>query len=330
MVSIYNTGIRYETVELGVAREGATSLYVDTDSEAASDDNEGYSWADPLKTISEAVKRAMTWTKIWVRGGEYYDNIVISADNVHIYGAARDGDERVVIRNLDDKKPVIKITGNACYIENIAVEANNVDSIVIESSPNNTLRNLYVENDSDGLDPYYGIYLNDADSTIIDHCHITAESADIDKLIGVMIDNGSVNCRLTNSVITGLGGDSGSHTGYGVAIDDAQRILIEENTITNCSVGIYFYERDDVISTAVLHNVFAENRDYDVYDPNNPSRSGTLIDSNFYGYDGWFTDSNYDGVADTVVSCFNNYDVHPLSNPWAWKIMSVPPRMEEA
>lgn len=328
MVSIYNTGIRYETIELGIAREGATSLYVDTDNPAASDENEGYSWVDPLKTIGEAIERSMAWTKIWVRGGEYYENLTIANDNVHIYGAARDGAGRVVIKNAKNDTPVIKITGNACYIENLAIEASNADAVVIESSPNNRLDNLYIKCDSLGSKVYYGVYLNDADSAVINHCHIEADTNDIDKLVGVMIDNGSVNCKLTDSIITKFGGASGLHTGYGVAIDDAQRLLVEENAITDCSVGVYFYEREAMITAAVVHNIFAENRDYDVYDPNNPSVSGTLIDSNFYGYEGWFTDSDHDGIADTIVSCFNNYDNHPLANPWAWKVAQITRRGE--
>lgn len=318
MVSIHQIGIRYETSQLNVAKQGATALYVDTNHPAANDDNDGYSWDMPLKTIMGAMRKAQPWTEIWVRGGDYYESVTIDKDNIKLIGAVEDGSNRVAIHASETWG--LKIEAAYCDISQIAIITTNADGVVV-SYPGNRLSRLYIDLSSLGVSTKCGIRLNDADRCIIENCIINGDG-NKDYQIGVLVANGSVDDVIRNCTISGMGETSELHAGYGVGLYRSQRALVEHNTISNCGVGVYIYQDTPVEyqGHAVINNMFSENYSYDVFDPTtNQLVTGNMIDGNFYAYEEWFRDSNHDGIADIVVDCYNNRDYHPLANPNAWK-----------
>ena len=122
-------------------------------------------------------------------------------------------------------------------------------------------------------------------------------------------------------------GDGGANNGYGIGRHiNAQRSLITENDILDNYVGIYYYPPGgptDIEGDSIIHNNFAENTSYDIYDTHEYPESAINIDSNFFGYSTggvvWHADSNGDNVADSIIFCGTNRDRHPLAGPHIWR-----------
>jgi hypothetical protein len=317
--------IRNQSASLNISKGGSTHLYVDMHSDAASDDNDGYDWSRPYKTIQGALVDAPAWTEIWIRYGIYEENLIVPHENIKLHGCIQDGIDRVVVQPVEGV-PLL-IDSGYCEVDGMAFVSNNASAIRC-NYPSHYLHDLYIEVSNDLDVSCSGIWLNDSDYTRIAGCHLDGKGGS--SVLGIRVDNGSVDNLIAGNYFTGWGSDGSP--GYAIGLNDAQRcaimprildgIAIPNRFISNY-VGVYCYPRPSYLGHGIQHNLFASNVSYDVYDPNLPDTSGIVIRENCYAYVGWMVDRNHDGRADTIVSAYNNYDFCPLASPWSWSTAPV-------
>ncbi|MFA5692731.1 MAG: right-handed parallel beta-helix repeat-containing protein [Acholeplasmataceae bacterium] len=336
MVYMAQSSVRFEISELAVSKSGWTTLFVDQAYAAAHDDNDGYSWAKPKKTIAGALADAEPWCKIYVKSGEYAESITIPHEHVQLIGITEDGASAAKI--VATGGTALIITAGFCAVENIAIEATNQHGIQA-TTPGHRFDRIAMDLTNTSGSAKYGIWLNDSDRSEICNCHIDGNGSD--DMIGIIIGEDCVDVLIHDNYITGCGdgiGDAGcaaggvcGNAGYcmGVA-ETAQRSHVYGNIMIDSCVGIYLYKHggEDYKGHSIIHNQFYEICNYDVYDQYDPDDasdpSGIIIRENFYGYTGWFDDTDRDGRADYMVRCYSNYDRAPLSSPRAWETQAIP------
>lgn len=318
-------GIRQETSDLNVSKGGSTSLYVDQNSDTASDNNDGYSWDRPYASIMAAINDARPWTELWIKTGLYKENVIIPHQNIKMHGLIQDGTDRVVI-SPDSGIPLVLDAGH-CEVNGIALESH--DNHVIKANyPGQKLHDLYLELNNATVITYAALWLNDSDYSVIRDSYLTGLGNA--NVIGVRVDGGSVDNGILGNYITGFG--AGAAVGYAVGLDDAQRCAILPSEINGMPipnrfvdnyVGVYFYARAGYRGHAVIHNLFAQNDNFDMYDNNVPTTSGIVLRENCYAYTGWMEDRDHSGRADIIVNAYGNYDHLPLSSPWSWVTAAI-------
>lgn len=322
MVSSGLISIRTESAELNISKGGATHLYVDQNGVTADDSQDGYSWDRPKKSIGAALTVAKPWTEIWIRSGTYIENVVVPHQNIKLHGVIQDGVDRAVIAPATG----IPLTLDAghCEIDGIALVATN-NHVLKANYPGHLLHDLYLEMTNTTVTAYSAIWLNDSDYTIIRDCYLYGNGDA--NTIGIRVDGGTVDATILGNYITGFGG--GADIGYAIGINNAQRCAIlphneRPNRIVDNYLGVYYYAVPGYLGHAVMHNLFAQQDSYDIYDPNVPTTSGIVLRENCYAYTGWMEDRNRDGRADIIVNAYGNYDHLPLSSPWSWSTAAIP------
>jgi len=349
------TGIRFEVSELSISKSGWTTLFVDKNFASASDDNDGYSWAMPKKSIPGAMAAAKSWCKIYVRSGEYHESVITNdgdghpLEHVQLIGMIEDGP--YAARIVATGGTGLIITGGYCEVANMAIEATDQHAIQA-TAPGHYFHDLAIRMANTTGADINGIWLHDSDRSEIERCHIDGHQRDAfgepipglgyDKVIGVLIGDDTIEAEVHDNYITGLGdgitgvgcaaGGICVNNGYAIAIhENAQRARIYENGLVDNCVGVYFYKTGDDIfkGHSVIHNECYENCSFDFYDQYSQEIGGIGIRENFYGYSGYFVDSDKDGRADNIVNCGTNFDYAPLAAPQSWRTLAIPRGMVE-
>lgn len=331
MPSLFITTIRADIDSLYLSRDSGGTLFVDQAFPGASDDNDGLSATSPKKTITGAIGSGSSGWKIRVAPGNYTENIVIPTgyEGLIIEGRDRLGANRTTISPASGIP--IEINSNNVEIFNMEIIAGTVapgdthNTALYLKGLNHKIHDLSILGNSDGC---WGIWLDDADYADVHDCYIDG-GYKVDG-IGVFIGDDTISSKIHNNYITKWGsgvGDGGANNGYGIGRHiNAQRSLITENDILDNYVGIYYYPPGgptDIEGDSIIHNNFAENTSYDIYDTHEYPKSAINIDSNFFGYSTggvvWHADSNGDNVADSIIFCGTNRDRHPLAGPHIWR-----------
>jgi hypothetical protein len=315
MVGTSLVSIRDESASLNISKGGSTSLYVDQTSPTADDKNDGFDWSRPLLTIGAAIAKATPWTEIWVKTGTYLENLIISHQNIKLHGVIQDGADRVIVSPATGIP--LTLSSGYCEVDGIAFKATN-NHCIKANYPGHLLHDLYVEILNSTVSTYAAIYLDDSDYTVIRDSYLYGNNNA--NVIGILLDGGSVDNLILGNYITGFG--DGLDVGYAIGIDDAQRCAIlpngfRPNRIVDNYLGVYFYVNANYRGHSVIHNLFAQQDSYDVYDPNDPDVSGIVLRENCYAYTGWMEDRDHNGRADIVVDAYSNKDYLPLSSPWS-------------
>lgn len=309
MVGSSLVSIRQETSDLNVSKGGSTHLYVDQNASSSSDDNDGFDWDRCFETISAALIKADPWTEIWIKTGIYEESLIVNHEAIKLHGVIQDGSDRVVI--MPPSGLPLDLQVGFCEVERMAFVSTAEDAIRA-TGPGHYLHDLYVEVNSPGAGADYGILLNDCDRAKLGRNYLSGKGGLND--IGILVDGGSVDCEFFDNYLVDWG-DVGV-TGYAIGVNDAQRCLFRRNVLNSGYVGIYFYLRAGAQLHTVIGNQFYANDLWDVSDNNtDPDVSGIRIINNFYGYTGWYSDNNHDGIANLPIQCNNNYDYAPLSSP---------------
>jgi parallel beta-helix repeat protein len=305
------SSIRSQSATLNLSKGGSTSLYVDQTSSKASDDNDGYDWFRPKKTVMGAMLDAAAWAFIFIRGGVYAENVVIPYENVTLIGIVQAGVDRAEI--APSSGVPITVQCGYCEIRGLSIVGTNSNCIVA-TGPGLNIHDCYIEVDSDGSAQYTEIVLDDCDSFHIWNNSFNGMS--VLNVIGIRVDgttNASVDGVIEKNYLLNFG--SVGVAGQGINLNNAQRCLVKQNIFDSGYNGIYLENMANALHT-IVGNQFYANASYDVCDMNtDPVTSGISIRNNFYGYSGWFSDVNHDGIADKPVSCYNGYDYCPLSSP---------------
>ena len=327
MVSWIQNSIRAESAELNFAKDGWTSLYVDQDSTAASDSNDGFSWERPCKTIQGAIDQADVWAKIYIAaGGEYKENVEIDTlDKIQLIGAIQDGLTRAAI-NPDAGVP-LTITTGYCEVSGLALVSQNAHALKL-GGPGHKAHDLYIEVNNSTPTVVYGTYLSDADACVLENIYYDGHSSE--NVIGTFVGEGSVDVGILGCYYIDWG--ASAKPGYAIGVYDAQRVSIVPRVINGLAIpnrfvsnylGILFNSQVGYRGHCAHGNGFWEQVDYDGYDTNDPEVSGIRVDGNFYGYTDWYRDLNKDGIADLVVYWGGNYDNHPLAGLQSWRTPAI-------
>jgi hypothetical protein len=323
MVSWIQNSIRAESAELCFAKEGWTALYVNQNSDAASDDNDGFSWDRPCKTIQGAIDKADTWAKIFIAaGGTYLENVVIDTlDKIKLIGAVQDGLTRSAITPTSGVPLTIE-TGY-CEAMGLALVSTNNHALKLEG-PGHYMHDMYVEVNNSAATVYYGEYLNDADACVLENIHHDGHSSE--NVIGTYVGGGSVDVGIIGNYYIDWG-DS-VKPGYAIGVYDAQRVSIVPRVVAGHIIpnrfisnylGVLLSPQAGYRGHCVHGNGFWEQVNYDGYDTNDQDISGNRVDGNFYGYTDWFRDLNHDGIGDLIVTWGGNKDFHPLAGLQSWR-----------
>ena len=331
MPAIIQFTMRADIDSLYVSRDAGGTLFVDKAFAGASDDNDGLSATSPKLTVGGAINAASSGWKVRIAPGNYTENIVVPAgyEGLVLEGRDRLGVNRTTISPASGIP--IEINSNNVEISQMELIANTVapgdahNTVLYLTGLNHKIHDLSIIGNSDGC---WGVWLDDTDYADVHDCYIDG-GYKVDG-IGVFNGNDAISCNVHNNYITKWGsgvGDGGANNGYGIGRHiNAQRTLITENDILDNFVGIYYYPppgATDIEGDSIIHNNFAENTSYDVYDTHDYPGSAINIDSNFYGYSTggivWHTDNNGDNVADFIIFCGTNRDRHPLAGPHVWR-----------
>mgnify|MGYP001290354993 FL=1 len=305
------TSIRTQSATLNFSKGGSTSLYVDQNSPRASDNNDGYNWERPFKTINGAIAYLEPWMDIWIKSGIYQENVVIDREKVTLHGLVQAGLDRVEISPSSGLPLDVQV--GYCEIEGISLVSTNSDASHF-TGPGHHIHDSYIEVNSDGTAQRTGILLNDCDSAILDHLHLNGQWNE--NVIGIRVDgtlNASVDGVIRDSYFENFGTIGVS--GQGINLNNAQRWLITKNVFNSCYNGIFCMVMPNSMHS-IVGNQFYSNSNFDICDMNtNPIASGIFISNNFYGYVDWFDDPDHDGIASVPIQCYHNYDYAPLAYP---------------
>ncbi len=323
--------MRADVSNLYLSRDAGGTIFVDPAFPGASDENDGLAATSPKLTITGAVGAGGPGWKIRLAPGVYNENVVIPAgyEGMILEGRDRLGSGRTTISPASGIP--IEVRSNNVEICNMELIANNIspgdthNTALYLTGLNHKIHDLSVFGNSDSC---WGIWLDDTDYADIRDCYI--DGGYKENSIGIFIGNDSIACNIHQNHITKWGsgvGDGGSRNGYAIGRHlNAQRTLIVENDILDNFVGIYYYTPSgatDIEGDSIIHNNFAENKSYDIYDTHEYPGSAINIDSNFYGYSTggmvWHADNNGDNVADFIIFCGTNRDRHPLAGPHIWR-----------
>ena len=305
------SSIRNQRGKLNFAKGGSTSIYVDKSSSKASDKNDGYAWDRPKLTIQGAIDVLEPWMEIWIKGGTYAENLVISSENVVLHGVVQAGSDRVEIAPASGVPVIVEV--GYCEIERISLKGTNANCLSL-TGPGHKIHDCVVDVNSNGLAQRTGIVLDDCDKCLIYDNHFDGNNAL--STIGIRVDgslSASVDGVIRDNFFEGFG--SVALAGQGINLNNAQRWLITKNIFDSCYNGIYCEVKENALHT-IVGNQFYSNFGYDICD-NNPDQqtSGIYIMNNFYGYTGWFEDYDHDGIGDVAICCYLNYDYAPLTYP---------------
>jgi len=305
-------GIRQQTSQLNVSKGGSTALFVDRGSSIASDKHDGYSWDRPKLTIMGALADAEEWTEIYIRSGVYAENVIVQYENTKIHGVVQAGASRVEIAPLTG----VPLTSNVGYleVEGVSLVSTNASACIL-TGPGHKFHDDYVEVNSDGVLQHSALVLDDCDSIDVHHSHFNGMSGE--DTIGIRVDgtiNPTVDAYIHECYLQDFG--AAGVTGQCINLDNAQRALIIKNIMDSSYNGVYCEVLANSLHT-IIGNQFYANTNYDVYDANPVVEVGGIrVHNNFYGYSGWYSDINHDGIADYPIVCgVANYDYAPLSSP---------------
>lgn len=331
MPTIIQSTIRADFDSMFLSKDAGGTLFVDKTYAGASDENDGFTATSPKLTVMGAIMAASSGWRIRVAPGNYVENLVIPAgyEGLIIEGRDRLGANRTTI--APESGIPVEIHSNNVEISNmeiigsLAAPGDTHNTTVYLTGLNHKLHDLSIIGNNNDC---WGVWLDDTDYAEIYRCYIDGNYNE--NGIGIFVGNDTIACTIRNNYITKWGsgaGDSGIKNGYGIGRHiNAQRTVIIENDIMDNFIGIYYYPPSgvtDIEGDAVVHNNFAENTSYDIYDTHDYPESAINIDSNFYGYSiggiAWYTDSNGDNVADSIVYCGTNRDRHPLAGPHIWR-----------
>jgi len=326
MVSSGLVSIRTESANLNLAKTGATSLFVDQLGVNASDDNDGFDWDRPFLTIMGAMAMANPWTEVFIRTGVYPENVVIPYENIKLHGAVQSGLSKVSIAPVSGVP--LTIQHEFCCIGRMELVSTDAYGCVI-GADNVVIHDIDSHITVTGA-AKAGIRINGGANTRVSNAAMTGNNTL--NSIGILIDGGATDVGIIGSYFTAFG--DALNIGYAIAIEDAQRVSIVPslsdgqyipNRFNANHVGVYFYPMAGYRGHCVHGNGFwGHTSSYDIYDNNDPDVSGIVVDGNFYGYTGWFTDHNHDGIADLLVDCYNNVDYHPLAGLQSWRVHPIP------
>jgi hypothetical protein len=305
------SSIRDQSARLNLSKGGSTSLYVDQNGPASSDNNDGFDWDRPKLTLGAAFLDAEPWTEIFCRSGFYAENIVVPYEHITLHGVVQAGVDRVEICPLSG----VPLTVQVGYYEMEGVALSSINADVSRlTGPGHQLHDCFFELDSDGSSQCTAVRLDDCDK--IEFYDNNLDGLSSPDSIGVRVDgslNATVDALIRDNYFKDFG-DVGV-AGHAINLDNAQRALLIRNIFDSGYNGIYCEVLANALHT-IMGNQFYANDNYDICDVNpDPLVSGIMIRNNFYGYAGWFDDSNHDGLADLPIQCYNNYDYAPLSSP---------------
>jgi hypothetical protein len=331
MPTIIQTTIRADIDSMFLSRDAGGTLFVDKEFAGATDDNDGLSATSPKLTITGAIAAAGSGWRIRVAPGSYIENIVVPTgyEGLIIEGRDRLGANRTTLSPASGIP--VEINSNNVEIYNMEIIAglpapgDTHNTALYLTGLNHKIHDLSIIGNSANC---WGIWIDDADFADIHDCYI--DGSYNENGIGIFVGNDSITCKIYKNHITKWGsgaGDGGIKNGYGIGRHiNAQRTLIMENDILDNFVGIYYYPptgETDIEGDSIVHNNFAENSSYDIYDTHDYPKSAINIDSNFYGYSTggllWYADNNGDNVADSIIFCGTNRDRHPLAGPHIWR-----------
>lgn len=305
------SSIRTQSAKLNFSKGGSTSLYVDQSSVNASDSHDGYNWQRPFKTINGAIAYLEPWMDIWIRGGIYDESVVIDEENVVLHGVVQAGVDRVEIAPSSGLPLDIQV--GYAEVEGIAFVSDESNAMQL-TGPGHKIHDVYVEVNSTGASQYTGILLDDCDNAIIENSHFNGKYG-LDT-IGVRVDgtlNASVDGVIRDNYFEKFG--ALATAGQGINLNNAQRWLITRNIFDSCYNGVYCEVNANSLHS-IIGNQFYANASVDIVDLNpDVITSGIHVRNNFFGYSGWFTDLDHDGIASVPVQCYYNYDYAPLANP---------------
>jgi nitrous oxidase accessory protein NosD len=305
------TSIRTQAARQNFSKGGSTSLYVDKSHLAASDNNDGFSWDRPLKTIQGAMDILEPWMEIWIKTGTYSENVVIDKENVILHGVVQSGLDRVEISPSIGVPLDVQV--GYSDLEGIALVSTASNALKL-TGPGHHIHDAYIEVNTNGLAQHTGVLLNDADKMILENCHLNGKFGL--NTIGCRVDgtlNASVDCIIRDNYFQNFG--TIGVAGQGLNLNNAQRCLVTNNIFDAGYNGIYCEAKASSLHS-IVGNQFYANDGIDIVDLNvDQLVSGIFINNNFYGYTDWFDDYNHDGIANVPIQAYYNYDYSPLSHP---------------
>jgi hypothetical protein len=134
--------IRNQSSSLNISKGGSTSIYVDKNSVTASDNNDGFDWDRPKKTIGGATAILEPWMELWIKSGIYQENVIIPYENVKIHGVVQSGTNRAEIAPLSGVP--LKFLAGYCEMEGMSIVAQ--DNNCLEAiGPGHKIHDCYFE-----------------------------------------------------------------------------------------------------------------------------------------------------------------------------------------
>jgi hypothetical protein len=336
--------VRNEASEIGLAKMGETAYYVDNTFAGASDENDGFSWTRPFKTIQAALNACKAWSKVYVRAGTYNERLVISNPGIELICAGFDrvflndiglpNDPVLVETLIDIQASSVKVSGLAianytsdkCInINPSVIEVETVELAFLEITmwgPSTTVM---------GVTSYtgIGIYIDHGDGCDIHDCYFNGNAK---AYSGITLWTNAINIKIHHNYFINFYQAAPVLTAYAIEMSEGKSASVYLNDFVYNYCSIHSYVDADTFygHTIYFNNHYATtNVDVDV----SIMRAGAHVESEtpgivvtdgFYAYTGWYSDNNHDGYADIIIDCGDVYDYHPRPSPHMYGLGTVP------
>ena len=282
---------------------GAKSLYVDGTN--GDDSNDGISWKTAKQKIQAAIDIAENWTNIFITTGAYNEDLVLSLENINLFGEQRDG---VVVSAMGSDKRALKVHGNVCSINNMSFDMDDSEFCVEIFGDNCSMFDIKIDCLATTIGPdYCGLALVNLNA-----CHLNQIVVDNAKMVfGVRMYNCDY-CKIENCTLN-LPNTDYIYT-RGIYIAETRNSIVRGNEIVKAREGILadglsskntIYHNNIISATYYLYDVAGANYWYENY-----IGGHTNVDNGF-------------GIAKTPYTFSGGSDPRPVVVRNGWEFLSM-------
>lgn len=299
MPSDFEVALTEKITRMNVAKEGATTYYVD--GVTGNDGANGLTWESAKKTVMGAVDIADSWADIYLKAATYPEKVTVPSSQEGLSLIGEHQASTIVGSGAAAGTTGLNIEGDYCTVTRISVKGHLTTGAIITSGEYLIIEDIVLLADTADS---RGIYVYGAKYSVISG--VVATSANINDAIYVSHSGGTQYCEIKGCKISNCSVDAIKLRG--------QDLLVHDNTISSCNAGI------DISNHSLYSTVYHNNLIGNAVQIDDDAVGGpTAVFENFY--DDHTNVDNGSGIADApyaIAGVAGNSDPRPVivRNGW--------------